>query len=129
MGSTTVVWTVTDESGNTATCEITVVVEDNEAPVFVNCPTGPVTIGADSDCSNGVVWSIPVAEDNCEVMSVVETSAGGPYFGTDLTPGTYEIEYTATDGATPANTAVCTFTIIVEDDDESRIWYVSLILR
>ncbi|HMA77544.1 MAG TPA: HYR domain-containing protein, partial [Candidatus Paceibacterota bacterium] len=116
VGSTDVIWTVTDASGNTATCLITVVVEDNENPVFVNCPVGPVTIGADSDCSNGVVWSIPVAEDNCEVVSVTQTA--GPAYGSPLTPGTYVIEYTATDGATPANTAVCSFTIIVEDDDD-----------
>jgi hypothetical protein len=48
-----------------------ITIDDNEAPTFVNCPTGPVTIGADADCSNGVVWSIPVAEDNCEVVSIL----------------------------------------------------------
>ena len=115
FGSATV--TVTASlNGCESTTTFDITIEDNEAPEFVNCPTSPVTIGADADCSNSVVWSIPVAEDNCEVVSVVETSAGGPYFGEDLTPGTYDIEYTATDGA--GNTAVCNFTIIVEDDDE-----------
>ena len=113
VGTTTVTWTATDASGNSATCTVTIVVNDNENPAFVNCPTDTVTIGADSDCSNGVVWSIPVATDNCVVDSVTQT--GGPAYGTALTPGTYNIEYTATDGA--GNTAVCTFTIIVEDDD------------
>ena len=73
VGTTVVTWTVVDAAGNTDECSITITVEDDEAPEFVNCPTGPVTIGADADCSNGVVWSVPVAEDNCEVVSVVET--------------------------------------------------------
>jgi hypothetical protein len=38
LGTTVVVWTVTDASGNTTTCSISVVVEDNESPAFVNCP-------------------------------------------------------------------------------------------
>jgi hypothetical protein len=117
VGSTTVTWTATDPSGNTDVCQITIVVTDEEDPTFVNCPLNEVfTIGADSDCSNGVIWSIPVADDNCEVVSVLEVSTGGPYFGEPLTPGSYVIIYEATDGN--SNTARCTFTIIIEDDQD-----------
>jgi gliding motility-associated-like protein len=35
LGDTTVTWTVTDGSGNTATCMQTVTVIDNEAPIFI----------------------------------------------------------------------------------------------
>src|SRR6056297_1098852 len=111
VGSTTVVWTVTDESGNTATCEITVVVEDNETPVFVNCPVGPITVGNDfSNCEGGVNWSVPIATDNCEV-SVAQTA--GPTAGDILDVGNYTVTYIATDDA--GNTAECTFTIEVID--------------
>src|SRR6056297_2224675 len=111
VGSTTVVWTVTDESGNTATCEITVVVEDNETPVFVNCPVGPITVGNDfSNCEGGVNWSVPIATDNCEV-SVAQTA--GPTAGDILDVGNYTVTYIATDDA--GNTAECTFEIEVLD--------------
>src|SRR5690606_23930552 len=34
LGTTTVTWTITDGSGNTATCQYDVVVEDNENPTI-----------------------------------------------------------------------------------------------
>jgi hypothetical protein len=49
-------------------------------------------------------------------VSIVETSFGGPYYGADLDPGTYAIQYMATDAA--GNTAECDFTIVVEDNDD-----------
>ncbi|MBK7337305.1 MAG: HYR domain-containing protein [Saprospirales bacterium] len=118
-GVTTVTYYLTDIHGNPdpnpATCSFTVTVTDDEDPTWVNCPQGETfTIGADGDCSNGVIWSIPVPEDNCGVTSLTETSVGGPYHGEPLTPDTYEIEYTAMDAA--GNSATCSFTIVVEDD-------------
>ena len=38
LGNTTVTWTVTDNSGNTATCTQVVTVEDNEDPT-ITCPS------------------------------------------------------------------------------------------
>ena len=110
VGSTTVVWTVTDESGNTATCEIEVVVEDNENPVFVNCPD-TITVGNNfSNCSGDVNWSEPIAEDNCEVAVA---RLDGPTPGGFLPVGEYEVSYEATDSA--GNTAICTFIVEVTD--------------
>ncbi|MCB9315720.1 MAG: HYR domain-containing protein, partial [Lewinellaceae bacterium] len=115
LGVNTVTLTVVDIHGNSSTCEATVTISDNEAPTFVNCPTNiTFTIGVDADCASGVIWSIPVAEDNCGLASVQETSAGGPYLGQQLAPGTYNIQYTATDGANL--TAICNFTVEVVDD-------------
>ncbi|MBK9254944.1 MAG: HYR domain-containing protein [Saprospiraceae bacterium] len=116
VGTTTVVWTATDINGNTTTCEIEITVNDTENPVFVNCPNTTFTIGADADCNNGVIWSIPIATDNCD--GVVVTQTGGPILGSQLVPGTYMIQYTASDAATPPNTAVCNFTINVVDDSD-----------
>jgi 5-hydroxyisourate hydrolase-like protein (transthyretin family) len=116
VGTTIVIWTATDASGNTATCEVEINVEDGEVPEFINCPKDSTfTISAGPDCATGIIWSIPVAEDNCGSVEVEETSIGGPYFGQQLLPGTYMIQYTATDEA--GNTAVCDFTIDVVDDD------------
>jgi hypothetical protein len=114
-GVTTVTYYAVDPSGNEYSCDFTVTVTDDEDPAFVNCPQGEIfTISADPDCSTGVIWSIPVADDNCAVTSLTETSAGGPYYGNPLTPGTYNIEYTAADAA--GNSATCSFTIVVVDD-------------
>ena len=41
LGVTNVIWTVTDNSGNTATCEYTVTVNDNEDPT-ITCPADVV---------------------------------------------------------------------------------------
>ncbi|PKP07892.1 MAG: hypothetical protein CVU08_15610, partial [Bacteroidetes bacterium HGW-Bacteroidetes-3] len=116
VGSTIVTWTVTDIHGNSSTCSNTIVVTDNEDPVFVNCPNGEVfTIGADANCANGVIWSIPVVQDNCGVVSYTETSVGGPFYGEQLSPGTYNIVYTATDAAN--NSTTCGFTVVIVDDE------------
>jgi hypothetical protein len=117
VGTTSVTWTVVDLSGNSTQCTITIVVEDTENPVFVNCPNTTFTIGVDADCESGIIWSIPIAEDNCDIASVIETTpTPGPYYGQPLAPGTYDIQYTATD--IYDNTAICNFTIIVEDDSD-----------
>src|SRR5690606_1410817 len=88
VGSTVVIWTVTDASGNTTQCTIEIIVEDTELPTFVNCPEAVTfTIGADADCENGVIWSIPIADDNCP--GVIVTQTDGPAQGEPLIPGTY----------------------------------------
>ena len=118
VGSTTVVWTVTDESGNTATCAITVVVEDNEDPVFVNCPADTITVGNDfSNCEGGVNWSIPIATDNCEVASVTQFT--GPAPGQILAVGLYDIGYEVIDGS--GNVDTCEFVVEVIDVQEPII--------
>ena len=114
VGSTVVLWTVADKAGNTADCSITVVVTDTQVPEFVNCPVTMLMVGNDVDqCSAKVNWSIPVAEDNCDILSIVQT--GGPLNGTvfpvSATPIT--VTYKATD--VNGNMATCTFQVQVVD--------------
>ena len=114
-GTTVVEWTAVDAQGNVTTELITIEVVDTEAPTFVNCPEGTTfTIGVDLSCATGVIWSIPVAQDNCGTVTVTETTVGGPLHGTQLAPGTYNIQYTATDAA--GLTATCNFTVVITDD-------------
>src|SRR6056297_2298095 len=114
----TTVVTVTATLAGDCVSETTFLIDisDNEAPVFVNCPTNGFTVGVDPPCTGNVIWSIPVAQDNCGGVTVTETSAGGPYNGTPLAVGTYDIEYTATDGS--GNTSTCTFTVEVIDNGD-----------
>jgi hypothetical protein len=46
LGTTTVIWTVTDGSGNTATCSQTVTVVDNVNPT-ITCPAN-ITVNVDA---------------------------------------------------------------------------------
>ena len=105
---------VEDTGGNVSFCVVTIRVEDYQPPQFLNCPNTTFTVGVGGDCEGGVIWSIPIALDDCGPVVVEETSLGGPYFGTRMSPGIYPVEYTATDFS--GNTAVCQFTVIVSDD-------------
>ncbi|TAI46698.1 HYR domain-containing protein [Flagellimonas allohymeniacidonis] len=63
-GVTTVVYTATDDSGNTATCSFTVTVNDNEAPT-INGPSN-ITVSADAGVCEAVVnYTLPTVSDNC----------------------------------------------------------------
>lgn len=103
VGTTTVTWTATDGSGNTATCTQQVTVQDQEAPVFSVCPNDV------SMCPGVVTFASAEATDNCSGVSVVQTS--GPASGASLTAGGYTVVYTATDSA--GNASTCSFTITV----------------
>ena len=109
IGTTTIVWTATDASGNTATCTTVVTVVDTEAPVIQNCP-GNITVGTYSGCTSVPNWSAPTAIDNCgSSVTVVQTQGPSPLVANP--PGTYTVEYKATDSA--LNSSYCTFTVTV----------------
>ena len=116
VGVTTVIWTAKDSFGNSSSCSISIRVQDQEAPNFVNCSSGTTfTIGLSPDvCETGAIWSRPVAVDNCTpVVRLVQTK--GPAQGSRLTVGTYEIEYTAIDDA--GNSMPCSFFVKVIDTE------------
>ena len=118
VGTTTVTWTATDAAGNVTSCTITILVNDTEAPSFVNCPEDVTfTVGLFSDdCESGAIWATPIATDNC---GVTVTQTGGPAQDSILAVGLYEIEYTATDDA--GNAVTCTFNINVIDTEDPVI--------
>ena len=68
VGTTIVVWTVTDNSGNTATCSMNITVTDDEAPVAV-CQDITLELG-----DGGPITIDPLAidngsSDNCSIVS------------------------------------------------------------
>ncbi len=115
IGSTEVTWTAVDYAGNTVTCNYTVTVIDNEAPYFVNCPSGVTyTVGLfPGTCKGGAIWSIPVALDECSDVIVAQIS--GPAQGTMLGAGIYVIKYEAVDAS--GNKSACSFNIAVLDTE------------
>ena len=116
IGTTTVTWTVTDASGNRATCTQRVIVVDNQAPT-ISCP-GNVTVSTGpgrTTCDQVATWVAPTASDNCSGVSLSSTHNPGAVFPL----GTTTVTYTARDGA--GNEATCTFTVTVVDSTPPTI--------
>jgi len=64
IGTTTVLWTVTDSAGNTATCHQRITVLDTIAPVF-NYPADTILFADSGMCSTVLTYTLPVATDLC----------------------------------------------------------------
>lgn len=133
-GTTSVLWTVTDVAGLTATCSFTVTIEDNENPNITSCPSGNQEVGTNGgDCfytHSGTAWDV-VATDNCVVATYVYELTGATTLGpvgtnTSTTldgvvflPGVTTVEWTVTDGV--GNEETCSFTVTVTDGDNPSI--------
>ena len=113
VGTTTILWTATDECGNTVTGQTTVTVNDTEAP-SITCPQD-ITVSADPEsCDAYVTVPWPQFSDNCNVNSIVNSFTGTANASTTYPIGTTEITWTVTDDY--GNTAECTMTVTVVDD-------------
>ena len=114
---TTVTWTVTDTSGNTATCLQTVTVTDTEAPTIA-CPATLTTTNDVGQCfATGISLGLPVAtNDNCGILAVTHNAP------VQFPKGVTTVTWTVTD--TSGNTATClqTVTVIGELVISSTVW-------
>jgi gliding motility-associated-like protein len=114
-GITTNTFVVTDAAGNTATCSFTVTVNDNENPTLT-CPAN-ITVNNDAGlCSAVVTYSVPF-NDNCPGSTIAQTAglASGAAFPKGITTNTFIV----TDAA--GNTATCSFTVTVNDNENPGI--------
>ena len=108
IGANTVELTVEDNNGLVSTCSETVTVEDNEVPVFVNCPTN-IEVCADDATGVTVTYATITATDNCS-SSVSQTDVSGLTNGNLFPIGVTPQQWTATDGT---NSVACDFNVIV----------------
>ena len=107
-GANSVVLTVTDNQGASATCTATVTVVDNIDP-SITCPSD-ITTGVDpGSCGAVVSYTPPVDTDNCSGATTVRIS--GPASGSVFPPGTTTVTYQVTDAS--SNTATCSFDVTV----------------
>ncbi len=107
IGANTVTLTVTDVNGNVATCQATVTVSDNIAPVMSNVPSN-ITVNATSAAGAVVNYATPTATDNC---SVAVSLTSGLASGSTFPLGNTTVTYTATDAG--GNTTSRSFTVTV----------------
>ena len=110
IGTTLVLGTATDASGNQANCAFEIMVADGEPPV-VDCPTD-ITVSNDAGECGAIVNFAPTATDNCGIVSNSTDIASGTFF--EL--GTTTVTYTATDAA--GNSTTCDFTVTVVDNED-----------
>lgn len=108
LGAATVTCTATDASGNSSSGSFTVTVADTTAPSI----TCPANIVAEATSASGAMVSYPgaTASDAVTVSPVIVYSVAT---GSTFTLGTTTVTATATDGA--GNSAVCSFTVTVQD--------------
>ena len=109
LGTTTLTFSATDSSGNTANCSFEVTVIDNEAPV-VTCPAD-IQIGTDTGTCSALVTYTATASDNCPGVSIAYSHASGSTFGIGTTP--VNVVATAANG----DTSQCHFHVTVADDE------------
>jgi hypothetical protein len=107
-GVTTVVWTATDASGNTATANQTVTVVDNILPTITAPANVAKTVNAGQCYATGVTLGTPVTSDNCTVLTVTNNAP------TQFNKGTTTVIWTITDAG--GNTATANQTVTVTDN-------------
>ena len=113
LGETVVTWTVTDNSGNTATDTQTVVIADNTNPT-ITAPADINTVTDSNDCNaSNLNLGSPITDDNCNVASV---SNDAP---TDFPLGVTTVTWTVTDDA--GNTSTDTQKVTITDDTPPSI--------
>ena len=109
LGTTNVVWQVTDGSGNTATCNYNVVVVDNEAPVAL-CQDITIQLDASGNATIVPAQIDNGSSDNCGIGGI----SVSPNTFTCAEVGANTVTLTVLDNA--GNSATCTSTVTVEDN-------------
>ncbi len=109
LGVTNVKLIASNTSGLKDTCEATVTVEDNTAPVLT-CPD-PIIVGNDPGECGALVTYQATATDNCSIESI----SYDPPSGTTFDIGTSPVQVIALDASGNADT--CTFDVTVNDNE------------
>lgn len=112
LGTTQIIFTATDECNNVSQDTILVTVQDTTSPTIICLPDTVFSTEMDI-CSAIVELPIPMTDDNCKVISVVNDYNNTADASDTYPLGLTTVTYTVTD--TSLNTASCSFTILVVD--------------
>lgn len=113
-GTVSVTLTATDEAGNSASCTVDVIADDSTSPTII-CPADIFLTSDPDSCDIAVSVDLPVVEDNCSGITVVN-DYNGTSDASDVYPlGETIVTWTVTDGA--GNQAECAMTVNISDGD------------
>lgn len=115
--TTTVLYVADDGNGNTTTCSFLVTIIDNEDPV-ITCPANVSITAEVNTCGADVAYPLPTVTDNCTSPITPMLEVGGAS-GDNFPVGPTTVTYSADDGN--GNTATCSFTVVVTDDEMPEI--------
>ncbi|MCF8236602.1 MAG: HYR domain-containing protein [Saprospiraceae bacterium] len=120
VGTTLIVYTATDKSGNSSTCSFTVTIQDIEAPTVI-CPSDQI-LGI--TCGQGQVQNyIPLVNqvsDNCSDYTITQKPAAGANLssipGLILADGEmFDVTITVTDNKPLGSSDSCTFKVTLDE--------------
>ena len=118
VGTTNVIWTLSDAAGNQIQCTQQVTVTDNEVP-DITCAADETDVTDPGVCTTVVAVTSPAASDNCTLVSTLN-DFNGTNNATDTYPaGTTVLTWMATDNH--GNTSTCTQNVIVTDNQDPVI--------
>ncbi len=111
IGTTTVVWTLTDDAGNAVSCSVDYEIQDSEPPVITNCPGTTIEIASLPDCEANVAV-MPLLATDCQSFTITN-DYNNTSDASDIYPeGTTTVIWTVTDAS--GNNATCSTDIVVE---------------
>ena len=108
-GLTVVTWTVTDIHGNESICDMTVLVQDHEAPSII-CPEN-IEVTAGLNCEVYLEMPAPQVSDNCAVAEVLNDYNGSDNASGIYPAGTTIVNWTVND--VNGNTSNCSVIVTV----------------
>ncbi|MFM1930993.1 MAG: hypothetical protein RL226_296, partial [Bacteroidota bacterium] len=114
VGTTQIIWTVTDLAGNENFCTMFVTITDDEAPQ-VSCPADILQTTDAGVCEANVTVPAPSIFENCAVASVIN-DYNSTSDASDIYPqGTTTVVWTITD--IHGNVSTCSMTVTITDDE------------
>ena len=106
IGTTTVIYTAEDQTGNQFECSFDITVTYNSTPTLV-CPPN-ISVNADvNSCTTNVSWTPPTLSNDCSLTTLTGNFDPGDVFPT----GTTTVTYNGTDGL--GNVFTCSFDVTV----------------
>ncbi len=107
LGGHTIIYTVVDESGNSATRSFSITINDVTKPKISNCPPTQ-TVNAAGNCQAIVTWPTVTATDDCGTVSLLPQNL---LSGDTFEVGTHDLQIFAIDES--QNIDTCSFKITV----------------
>lgn len=109
VGTTTVSYMIANAGVNDVNASFDITVQDTISPVIKNVPEKIIRHSNAESCGAIVKWELPIATDNCSIISLTSSHNSGDFFSI----GTTTVSYTAVDES--ENEVSASFNVIVKD--------------